>query len=59
MPAKGFELQQLYRLINRFRGQARSYNGPSRLQRGRGRFDRHQICGVTPDAFPAKAGPTR
>ncbi len=28
LPAKGFELQQLYRLINRFRGQARSYNSP-------------------------------
>jgi len=30
-----------------------------RLQPGRRRFDRHQICSVTRDAFPAKASPTR
>jgi len=29
-----------------------------RLQPGRGRFGHYQFCGVTPDVFPAKAGPT-
>ena len=30
-----------------------------RLQPGRGRFDQPQFRGVTADAFPAKAGPTK
>jgi len=30
-----------------------------RLQPGRGRFEHPEFCSVTPDAFPAKASPTK